>query len=300
MILIIATLLIGLALWLAASSAYKLSRSPDRVQEQVATVTPDELVDAQANVNSDAQPQQPVAPSASPEQRAFYRDFVGRYYQLFRARFEPFRQAEDKQLSRDEFDDAFIRSEQRLENVASGKLDFATDSRDLRDLLNVMTKAAENSVTNERLQKYRTAKKVLVQSKVQRTRTEYRRGWDSYSSNCPDWYQSPIGCPVQRAVKVPYTETVSAMEFPKGTQSHLDLFRAFQDRYFQLLAERRDQNTANANSERENIINGKLEGSASLLLALQIFGGFLALMFFFLLIAIERHQRRLSAKVPSE
>ncbi len=295
MILIIATVLIGITLWLTIVSLYKLSRSPDSVEQDVATVSAGELVDAQAPDSAPEAIEETGKPTASPEQRAFYRDFVDRYYGLFRARFEPFRQAEDKQLRPDEFDDSFIKSEQRLDRVARGELDFAQDQDDLRNLLAVMTAAADNPTTRQRLQRYKSAKKVPVQTKVQRTRTEYRRGWDSSSTACADWYYSPIGCAVQRVVQVPYMESVTSMEFPKGTQSHTDLFRAFQDRYFELLTQRRQENASEANAKRQEIVAGKIEGSGGLAIAMQAFGAFLALMFFFLLIAIERHQRRISA-----
>ena len=163
-----------------------------------------------------------------------------------------------------------------------------------------MTEASEKPVTKERLQRYKTARKVRVENKVQRTRTEYRQGWDSYSTACADWYYSPMGCPVRRAVEVPYTETVTSMEFPKGTQSHIDIFRAFQQRYFDLLGERRAANAQKAEDERQSIIAGKLEGELSLMTALQVVGAFLALMFFFLLIAIERHQRRMAQRMEGE
>jgi hypothetical protein len=42
---------------------------------------------------------------------------------------------------------------------------------------------------------------------------------------------------------------------------------------------------------------GIANGHLSLVTALQIAGGFLVLMFFFLLIAIERHQRRIAAEL---
>jgi hypothetical protein len=299
MILIIATLMIGFAAWLATSSVYKMSRSPGAVEEKVASVQSDELVDAELAATR-TQPAEPAKPVATPDQRRFYADFASRYYGLYRARFEPYRQADDKRLSKDEFDDSFIDSEKRLEQVASGELNFSRDSADLRSLLTVMTEAADKPTTRQRLEKYKRARKVKVANKVQRTRTEYRRGWDSYATSCNGWYESPVGCAVQRSVQVPYTETVVSMEFPKGTQSHTDLFRAFQNRYFDLLVSRRDANASTANQEREEIVTGKAEGEVSLTMAMQVFAGFLVLMFFFLLIAIERHQRRMSAQLAIE
>ena len=84
------------------------------------------------------------------------------------------------------------------------------------------------------------------------------------------------------------------MEYPEGTQSHSQIFRAFQDRFFTLLNQRREDNRAKAAQERSDIQLGNVMGALSLWDALKILGGFLLLMFFFLLIAIERHQRRIS------
>lgn len=101
-----------------------------------------------------------------------------------------------------------------------------------------------------------------------------------------------MGCSVLRTVEIPYTETVKAMEFPKGTQSHAQIFRAFQDRYIFLLRERREDAARQAQMERQDIIQGNIAGWDSLKIALAVVGMFLVLMFFFLLIAIEHHQRK--------
>lgn len=223
-VLIIASIMILFAAWLALSSAYKLSRSPESVEEKVASVAPEELTAAELPDAVAAKSAGAKEASASSAQRQFYRDLVGRYYQLFRNRFEPYRQADDKRLTRDEFDDNFVGSAKKLNELATGALDFDSDQRDLKDLLTVMTAAADNPNTKGRLQKYQIAKKVRVANQVQRSRTEYRRGWDSFSTSCRDWYESPIGCASQRAVQVPYTETVYSMEFAKGTQSHSQIF----------------------------------------------------------------------------
>ena len=292
MILLIATVLIGYAIWLAVSSIYKMSRSPDSVVESPAIVTADDVTAEPVKAAETSNPSEPTATAA---QREYYAGFVNRYYGLFRARFEPFRQSDDKQLSKDEFDDAFIHSQVRLNAIAKGDLNHDQDRADLESLLGVMSEAAKKPETRQRLRQYQTAKKVRVEKKVQRTRPEYRSGWDSLSTACPNWYYSPIGCPTTRAVQVPYTETIYAMEFPQGTRSHSDIFRSYQDRFFQLLSDRRDANASQAQSERDRIAAQRAEGSISMGTALQVFAAFLALMFFFLLIAIERHQRRISA-----
>lgn len=291
LILIIATLLVVYASWLALSGLYGVLQSPDSVQEDVAAVNATELTSAELPDAEISRSPEQRGPKVDVAHRNFYAGISKRYFELFRARFEPFRQPEDKQLSKDEFDDAFLKTEDRLDAVTNGKLNFDSDRADLQSLLKVMGEAAALPETQDRLKRYKSAKKTQVAKKVQRTRTEYRRGWDTYSTACPNWYESPIGCAASRAVQVPYTETVKVMEFPKGTQSHTQIFRAFQDRYFSLLQKRREENANAAEAKRAKIADGIVSGRLSLYTALQMLGGFLVLMFFFLLIAIERHQR---------
>jgi hypothetical protein len=299
-ILVIATVLIAYAGWLALSGIYKISKSPDSVTEVPAVVAADELTSAEMPQREQAQAPGDGKSKIDPEKQKFYAAIARRYYGLFRTKFEPYRQKEDKQLTQSEFDDSNLNTARRLEAVTKGELDFDQDKADLETLVAVMTEAAAKPETVKRLQTYQAAKRVQVEKKVQRTRTEYRRGWDSYSTACADWYYAPYGCAVSRPVQVPYTETVTAMEFPKGTQSHAQIFRAFQDRFFELLEQRRKANAAKAADERASIIDGNAIGELSLLTALQILGAFLALMFFFLLIAIERHQRRISNRTAVE
>ena len=298
LILVIATVLLAYAAWLAASSLYKISRSPDSVVEVAASVSPDELIDAQMPA-AKTPTEQADGPRTNPAHSAFYASFVDRYYSLYRSKFEPYRKQEDKQLSKAEFDGAFLSTAARLPAIRQGELDFASDRADLESLLTAMQGATNLPATINRLNRYKRATKVAVREQVQRTRRTQVRGWDRYSSACSDWYESPVGCSVIRTVETPYTETITRMKYPAGTQSHTDIFRAFQDRFFQLLQERREANAIKAQQQREGILEGIGQGQLSLVTALQIVAGFLVLMFFFLLIAIERHQRKLAGSDPA-
>ncbi len=290
-ILLIATLLVIAAIVLAAYSLYRMSRSTDSVIETPAIVTATEIVDAeQPAVTSPST----AKTQANPYYRNFYNRFIARYHGLFRNRFEPFRQREDKQLSVTEFGDSFLQPTQRLKAIQDGELDFEADKADLESLLTVMTSAAELPLTQERLKRYMSAQKVRVCETVQRSRAVTQRGWDQYNTSCPNWYEEPIGCPVSRTVDQPYSVQQCRMEYPANTQSHSEIFRAFQDKYLALLHDRRQSNADEAARKRSEIEAGKVAGAASLFTSLQILGGFLVLMFFFLLIAIERHQRRKS------
>lgn len=298
-ILVIATLLLAYAAWLGASSLYRISLSPDSVVEADASVSADELTDAEMPALA-TQSGTEAKPASNAAYRRFYSGFADRYYALYRSKFEPYRQGQDKQLTRAEFDGAFVNTPDRLDAIREGNLSFTDDRRDLETLLTVMTDAAGKPATIERLRRYKSARKIPVTRQVERTRVTYQDGWDSSSMSCSDWYQTPYGCPVRRPVESSYTQAVTTMEFPKGTQSHTQIFKAFQDRFFTLLQTRREENAQKAEQERQGILAGIADGHLSLVTALQILGGFLILMFFFLLIAIERHQRRLAADVSED
>lgn len=287
-ILLTATGLVVYALILTAISLYRIAQSPDSVKEKIAAVSPEDLAAAEAQPTRTAS----TEPAAKPEQRRAYDQLLGRYYGLFRARFEPFRQKEDKQLSRSEFDDNFVGTGARLKAVVRGDLDFESDVADLQNLVRVMGEAASLPATQRKLASYKLAKKVRVCRNVERTRTTTQRGWDRLSTACPNWFYDPIGCAVTRSVEVPYTARECTMKFPEGTQSHAQLFRAYQDRFYALLRQRRNDNAAEAQAQRMGIVEGVAKGKLDLRTALWIAVGFLLLMFFFLLIAIERHQRR--------
>jgi hypothetical protein len=293
-ILVFATGLIIYAAGLVVVSLYKMSRSTTSVVEDVATVGGNDLVAAEGAEMR--QPGDSEADRTDPRHQAFYRDFVRRYHALFRQRFEPFRQRVDRQLALDAFDDAYVGSADRLARVTSGSLNFAADRGDLELLLRSMSEAAQTPQTQRRLQAYRSARQVQVCRNVRRTRTVQRSGWDRYGTSCPGWYYPPYGCPVMRSVQEPYAQRVCEMRFPEGTRSHADIFRAYHDRFFALLDQRRRANAARAEAARASIMMGNVEGRFALGRAAYIFGGFLLVMFFFLLIAIERHQRRLARR----
>jgi hypothetical protein len=292
-ILIIATGLVIYAVVLAAISLYKISRSPDSVHEDVAAVSANELTSAEAP--STPQPSRPGGMRTNPAQRRAYDRILTQYYQLFRARFEPFRQSDDHALARTEFDNRFLDIQTRLAAVGRGDLNFDDDVADLQTLVNVMSEAAILPATQQRLRRYKAAQRVQSCQNVERTRPTVTLGWDSLSVSCPSWYENG-GCAVARTVQTPYTARECSMRFPEGTQSHIQVFRAYQDRFFSLLSQRRTDNATHAQAARDNIIAGNLQGRLSLWTALLILLGFLVLMFFFLLIAIERHQRRLAAE----
>ena len=287
-ILIIATGLIIYAAGLAVYGLYHVTKSPDSVEEEVAKVDANELTSAELTT----QPaRSPGTPRENPAHRRGYGGFLNAYFQLFQRHFEPFRQSSDAPMERAQFNNRFFDIDERIAAIARGQLNYEGDMADLRTLLEVMTAAATLPESRARLQRYRAAQRVEVCENVERTRTTYEASWDPFGTTCPNWMVD-MGCASRRPVQSPYTARECSMRFPEGTQSHAQIFRAFQDRYFGLLRERREANAACAQQARLSIVSGIAQGEVDLWFALQVLGAFLILMFFFLLIAIERHQRK--------
>lgn len=288
-VLVVATLLLIWAAWLAASSTYRIARSTDSVTEKPVSVA---ASDIEPMDKGDAAKSAVDGPAVvSPDQQKFYQQYVGRYYNLYRTKFESFRRAEDKRLTRDEFDDNFVQSTKRMEQMALAPESFTQDKADLEALYATMQAAVDRPAVKAKLIKYKQAQRKAVVRQVRRTRTETRRGWDSYSTSCSNWYESPVGCAVNRQVSVPYTQTVRTTALPDGVVSHTRIFRSMQDRYFELLTERRSAAADDAAAEREAIAMGNIADWAGINVLIWVLGSFVVLMFFFVLIAIERHQR---------
>lgn len=294
-ILLLATAMVVIAAWLAVTSLIKIGRSASSVTEQTATVSAEDIADAALTKKVALSTGKMLPPKG---QVNYINSFLDRYYSLYKSGFDSFRHPEDKSLSKEDFDALFVHSSDRIENLAAPNSDFQSEKADLEGLLRVMTEVSQKTTTRNALARYKNARKINVTRTVQKFRVESRKGWDSMSESCASWYESPIGCPVTRYVSVPYNEKATVMEYPAGIFSPVDLFQSFQQRYVDLLVLRRDENARDADRKREDIINGNAAGRVSLMTALELVAVFVILMFFFLLIAIERHQRRLAAALP--
>lgn len=285
-----ATLLVIYAIWLAASGLYKTSRDASSVTEEPAVVSAQEVteIDVGKAAKSDA------ASSSDPlaVARRYYTDFGKRYYAVFKSTFEPFKKPDDNPLELRAFEQRYLQTSERLEGIEQGALDFEQDRADLESLLTTMTTVASDEKTTGRLRAYQSAKKTPV------TRTESGTREETY---CSYYGIYTGGCLSYDTRTVPYTRTVQDLKLPPGIISHTDLFGAYQDAYLSKLAEKREANAVAARQEREKIIADNLNGRARLWSALGVIGAFLALMFLFLLIALERHQRKIAASVaPAE
>lgn len=289
MLLLLATLLVLSAVWLGLSGLYRVSRNAAAVKVETATVTPAEIADipiATDNAGgSDGKPSDPLR-----SERLYYKQFVDRYYALFAEKYQAYRQPDDNVIDRAAFDRQFVKTDDRLSSLARGELDFASDKSDLEALLANMQQVAGLPATADRLQGYKYAKKTKTTRTIRGSRAErYCSYYGDYIGECIIWATR----------QVPYERTVTDLQLPNGLIAPVELLHAYQDRHFDLLATRRRDNADKAEAERNDIVAGNMTGAQSLWQGLLLVGGFLAVMFLFLLIAIERHQRRLAALAPT-
>lgn len=278
-----ATGLLIYAVWLGVTGLYQVSRSTKTVQEAPATVTTEEItsIDLKQARNGATKPDADPLHNA----RAYYQAFAKRYLALYRAKFEPFRQSDDAQIDAAAFDAAFVRTDAKLEAVGKGEIDFIKDKADLEALLKGMTAAAEAKVSQDRLRAYHNTRKTAVTRTVTETKTErYCSYYGYYIGECINW----------NTREVPVKRTVTETKLPEGVVTPIGLFSAYHEKFLTTLDAHRTENSARAENAREAILRDNAEGAQSLSTAVKLVGAFVVLMFLFLLIALERHQRRIA------
>lgn len=282
-LLLLATVMLVAVAWFGVAGLYRLTRDAASVKPAMVTVTAEEVADLPAAAAGRAKPRSDPAAEA----RAYYKGFVDRYYALYARGFAPFRQSDDPALTRAAFDERFVGTDQRMAQIGEGLLEFAENKSELEQLLSTMTQVADLPRTAERLRAYKAASKRLVKRTVRGTRTErYCSYYGYYINACIDYSTR----------EVPYSRQVTEMVLPKGVTAPPELFGAYQNRALELTQSRRREAEEKAEAQKAEILADNARGSANIWLAIQIVGGFLALMFLFLLIAIERHQRVLATR----
>jgi hypothetical protein len=281
--LVIATLLLLYAAWLGLSGIYKVSRDAKSVQEAPAVVSAQEITDIDLKGARDSKEEAEVDPLQGA--RTFYTGFRKQYLALYRSKLENFLQKDDLKISDQDFDSQFLRQNERLDAIKRNDLDFIKDMIDLQALLRGMTEAADAKISGDRLRAYQAAKKGTVSRIVTETKTEqYCSYYGYYSNQCISWDTR----------EVPVKRTVTEAKLPDGVISPPDLFRAYHKKFISTLVAHRTDNAAKADSTRVDIAHDNATGAQNLWTAMLVVGGFVVLMFLFLLIALERHQRRIA------
>jgi hypothetical protein len=218
---------------------------------------------------------------------------------LFRNKFRKF-QRSDAKIGEYQIAD-FVWSEDRIKmfealagNVtdAQGKVLVGKDAVMLNALA-IISEAANEEPFRKKLSAFRDAKKVNVCSDEVRTRTRTIATWDSYSTDCAYWYESPMGCSSRRTVSEPYVEKVCKMQYPDDIEEPAAQLAHAVEQYA-VVAEARLENAQNLAEEATAAnFSRKAEGRQNIEMSIKLFLGFLGLMFLYLFVAMERHHRSL-------
>ena len=301
--LIVATLILFWIAWLLVSSAYRISRDADDVELAPVEVTAQQVVDLESENAPEVS--QGVSDQADPPSK--FDAFRDKYFALYQSKFEKYKKDEDEELSKDDFTEIFLSGFAEDGAMTEDPLDAAADivmadamaeeylsesayvqAEDFADLYSTMDAASTLPVTIERLEAYRDTPKVRSERKVNRTREE------SYCSYYSDYFGE---CLSYGSRTVPFQSTVVDMVTPDGILEPQALFAAYQDTYLSTLSAKREESSSNAAQERSARLEDNAKGWLGFSNALWFAGTFLVLMFFFLLVAMERHQRRMAAEL---
>jgi len=163
--------------------------------------------------------------------------------------------------------------------------------------LDLIEAAAKTSAFIKPLAAYHNAKMVNVCTDQVVNESRMVTGWDSYSSSCPNWFTPPVGCSTTRMVDEPVVHKQCNMQFPTNLtapeQQYAEAVQGYAD-----TAKARLEGAANTAREKtESNAQRKAEGLDIIGTSGKLFLGFLALMFLYLFVAMERHHRHLRALV---
>lgn len=287
---IAALVLLGAAMFLGLGLVRQIGStnvSPQSVALDVADVTP-EKVEAKAK----AEPAAPAKPVLGDAARK-------RTLAIYLARFKPFQRADTKINEKDIVD--FVWTADRLNAYAglAGRLKDA-EGNALPDAnavvlhaLGLIETAAQTDELHKRLVAFRDAKKVNVCNDEVRTRSRTIASWDSTATFCPSWYETPVGCATTSTVDEPYVTKVCEMKFPADLESPAELLAGSVERYAVTAAARLDAADNDAQAKAVQIMARKAEGIGNMGTSAQLLLGFLAIMFLYLFVAMERHHRTL-------
>ncbi len=115
--------------------------------------------------------------------------------------------------------------------------------------------------------------------------------------DCAYWYEYPYGCSVTRSISEPTPTRACAMRLPDRLKRPVALYGELVSRYAETAAADIERKAVAAAEQRAATLERKAEGKGALVSGGQWFLAFMAVMFLYLIVAIERHQRRLAARI---
>lgn len=293
MVLILASLALLVAIWVAADGLFSLMTST-KVKTDPVTVTGTEVLqvsrDKQAVAATDAATTPAVPDTIRKAHDAFLRGPFETYYQLYLQTSNAYRKPEDKALTKSELAERLgydLNSYAWGDNLTA-KL-FVNDTNYTTGLLEAARQVATDASYRAALAKYKAAQKT---AKACHTEQRRQRGWNSYSTSCDGWWQSPIGCPAMIQVSVQVCEPAYPNNIVSPDRAFVDFDQSYRELWQRKTTEASEKHDAEVS--RRMVI--KASGVPKLSKALMMLGGFLAVMFLFIVIAVERHLRRLKVQ----
>jgi hypothetical protein len=289
-VLVFATIALIVAGVVAVDGVRSLMTST-KVATDAVVVAPADVATAlaQKQIEKDAalEGEAAIPEAAKTAQAAFLAGPFNAYYAVYKASAQTYNKPEDTILSKA---DLAKQLGYGVEAFAAGEdatvQAFAHEAAFAAQIVAAAKDVSARPAYVQQLVKYKAAEKT---ARTCSTRYVNRRVWDSSSTGCDGWWQSPIGCSVVRAM--PVQECQAA--YPDGIKGPGQAFAEFDAGFRALWLEKSAEVDSKAAAERAKRENLKDSGAPKLMKAIFVFGGFLAVMFLFLVIAVERHLRRI-------
>lgn len=288
-ILAVASICLLAAIWFAGDALWRVFVSTD-VQTEPTVVEPSEVTAAlRTTTPSRSTDDETGVPASVREAHSrFVRETFARYYAAYRAAAQAYNKSEDRLLTQEQLLEEL---DYGLQTYAGGirrqtKL-FVEDPDYQSQAIAAVTAAMSSPTTVRRLNEYKDTQPEQRCTTRNRTQRVQRTCGYYYSYDCS------------------YTRTVPVREcravYPDGILSPLAAFEQADSAFARLWLTRSEANRVAAETTRSRREATRAPIGPLLLQSLQILGGFLAVMFFFLMVAIERHLRRMAeTKATSE
>lgn len=168
------------------------------------------------------------------------------------------------------------------------------------DALDLVEVAAKTPPFTKPLAAYHNAKMVNVCTDQVVNESRLVTSWDSFSTNCSNWYNSPIGCSTTRMVNEPVARKQCTMQFPGNLSAPAQQYAEALQRYAETAKARLETAVSKARDQTENNAQRKAGGLETIGTSGKLFLGFLSVMFLYLFVAMERHHRHLRALVANK
>lgn len=284
-VLAVATLCLLAATFFILDGSWRFGIRTD-VRAEPTVVDPSEVAAAMRNLPAapESDGANPISAGVRAAHAAFAKDVFPAYYAVYKAAFDRYHKAEDTLESPQALMAGLGYS---LEDYAGGqslgtKL-FVENSDYQQQAQAAVTAAMAAPETQRLLSAYKAAEK----SEQQCTTTQTTR---RINQICGYYYR--YDCSYTQTVPVRRCEAV----YPDGIVSPAQAFDRADGAFESLWRARAEANATRATLESAKRHDAKAQIAPKFFLAIQVLGAFLVVMFFFLMIAMERHLRRLASE----